>query len=512
MPDGSLHWFGKECRIGRAKDVNDLVIEERAISSRHVQLVCGPNGYFLVDQHSTNGTYLNGLLVQKAVELKDGDEIRLAKVVTLRFRCTREFKPAAAGPVDYEQTTAQVIQVEAHDCWLLLLDVAGYSALIADLGSEAALQHLQQWIGEVRPLIENNAGSINSYIGDAILAYWPSKSRTSQQVMGALSALEAYRANSPVNFRIVMHHGIVLFSRSDRGQEMSGQDVNFIFRSEKIAKKFGCTTMLSQAAVQTLKIENRCDQAGISSVDGIAGQFAFYRLRESSAHGAPTSPPQRRILLVDETQEADPRLKGLFESHPEAGSYERGQHGSSARKLHTKLRPELIIIDLSQRTGEVLTLIRDLIAAYAETRVLVLGTSRDAGYVNRALRAGARGFALKSDSDEALLKAIQTVVDGGLFLGANITDSLLPLLPGHVAGNARSVILSLSETELNVLRGFGRGQMSREIAEKLSVAKSYVDQTQESLRSKLQLGTTSQLASAARSLLEESSSSSDSGT
>ena len=233
-------------------------------------------GYTLIDQHSTNGTYLNGLLAQKAVELKDGDEIRLAKVVLLRFRCAREVVLDAPEPID--KTTVQVNSMDTRFCWLLLADVAGYSGLISEHGSEAALVRLQNWIAEMRPLLEGNGAHINSYVGDAIFAYWLCDLRAPDQVLAAVRVLEEYRARAPVRFRLVLHHGIILFSKSARGEELSGQEVNFLFRTEKLAKQFGCETMLSEAAVTSLHLTGQCESVGASGVDGIEGKFTFYKM------------------------------------------------------------------------------------------------------------------------------------------------------------------------------------------------------------------------------------------
>jgi len=289
LPGGKIYWLGRECKIGRSKESNDLVFNERPVSSRHLIINTDANGCSLIDQQSTNGTYLNGLLIQKASVLKDGDEIRLAKVVTLRFRCTREQRLDSPRPA--EKTTIQVNQLDTRECWLLLADMMGYSGCIAKLGSEVALQRLQAWIAEMRPLIEGNGGSINCYVGDGIFAYWPCAIRTTEQVLEALRALENYRRRAAQAFRLVLHHGQVLFTKSSLGEELLGQDVNFVFRAEKIAKRFICPAMLSQAAVKSLHLEGCCESAGTSAVDGIQGYFTFYRVPREIADGAAPREP-----------------------------------------------------------------------------------------------------------------------------------------------------------------------------------------------------------------------------
>jgi class 3 adenylate cyclase len=155
-------------------------------------------------------------------------------------------------------------------------DIVGYSALNEQIGSEAALRRLQEWIADMRPLLEGNGASINGYVGDAIFAYWVCEAATPRQVLASLANLETYRPRSPLPFRVVVHHGCALFTKSEKGEELTGQDVNFAFRAEKVAKGFKVQAMLSQAAAQTLRIEARCDALGSSTVEGMTGSFAFY--------------------------------------------------------------------------------------------------------------------------------------------------------------------------------------------------------------------------------------------
>lgn len=276
LPDGRLFWLKNRCAIGRHPD-NDLVFEAPSLSRQHALLAADLSGYTVSDLHSRNGTYLNGSAVTHPVVVRDNDEIRVGDV-RLRFRCTRQQPFADTNTTPAFLPTVHVDQLTERACWLLLLDVAGFAALNESIGSEAALRRIQSWIGEVRPLVEGRGGRINGYLGDAIFAFWPGETAAAEQVAGSLRAIEAWRPRSPLAFRIVVHHGLVLFTRSDRGEELSGQEVNFLFRSEKLAKKFNSFSILSEPAVQTLGLAGRCPALGRSAIDGMSGDFAFHAL------------------------------------------------------------------------------------------------------------------------------------------------------------------------------------------------------------------------------------------
>ena len=274
LPNGRTLWLTARCAIGRQPD-NDLVLDEPALSRRHALIVAEGGGYTLSDLRSRNGTFVNRAAVTRPVLLRDGDEICLGDVV-VRFRCTRKIEPPAVAP-DFA-TTARLDQVRERACLLLLVDVVGFTNLNDRLGSEAALRQMQAWITGVRPLIERNHGHINGYLGDAIFAYWTSETSTPASVLDSLRAIEAWRAESPLVFRVVVHHGTILFTHSDRGEELTGQAVNFVFRSEKLAKTFGAPAMLSEAAMESLGLEGRCTRCGVSEIEGMTGPFSFYAL------------------------------------------------------------------------------------------------------------------------------------------------------------------------------------------------------------------------------------------
>jgi hypothetical protein len=80
--DGSYHEIicEEEVTIGRGQ-ANDIVIEHPLVSRRHARIERREDGFVLIDQHSTNGTYINGNLVTGHCLLKDQDQIVIADTV-----------------------------------------------------------------------------------------------------------------------------------------------------------------------------------------------------------------------------------------------------------------------------------------------------------------------------------------------------------------------------------------------------------------------------------------------
>lgn len=278
LPEGQMFWLKGRCTIGRQAD-NDLVLDAPELSRHHALISVDGGHYVVSDLHSRNGTYLNRMAITRPAVLRDGDEI-LFGTIKARFRRKRRWF-STEETASHGTTTVALDRVVERTCWLLLADVIGSTALFAKIGSEAGLRQMQAWITGLRPLIERNGGSISGYVGDALIAYWPDDTSQARQFAAALQAIEAWRPTSALPFRLVAHHGVVLFSHSDLGQEITGNNVNVLHRSEKIAKGFGAPAMISQAVVDSLGIGGQCESFGRCSIDGMSEYFIFYALPEA---------------------------------------------------------------------------------------------------------------------------------------------------------------------------------------------------------------------------------------
>lgn len=273
LPSGALHWLEARCAIGRDGG-NDLVLADASVSRRHAVIEPAEGGgRILSDLRSSNGTYLNGVPLARPARLQDGDELVFGKA-TARFRCIRPAGPDARE-VTWEATVPVDYSVE-RPCWLLLADLASYPALIERHGSRGAMERFQGWIAALRPLLEGNGAVINSYVGDAVLAWWPDESGSAERLTSALVAIESCRQTSPVAFRLALHRGSAIFTRGERGEELAGRDVNFVFRSDKVAKILGSDTVLSEPAAKAMEAIACCRPLGEAEIEGIPGRFSFY--------------------------------------------------------------------------------------------------------------------------------------------------------------------------------------------------------------------------------------------
>ena len=269
--DGRMQWLDSNtCTLGRGV-TNTLVVDVPGISRSHAMLQPGPGGgYLLADLRSTNGTYVNGLRLEQVVPLRDGDKIELGEL-TLVYRCQQTADHSA-------ESNATSIQIHSGNCWLLLLDLIGYTTHTQKVGAEAASADFKRWLELIRPALVRSGGTINAYLGDAVFVYWREDRHAAPKVAAAVHELVQLQAVSPRPFRLILHYAKIRISGGLQGESLAGTDVIFLFRIEKSTKNLGSTCVISEAAANSLQLVPVARALGKHPVRDYPGEHAFYTL------------------------------------------------------------------------------------------------------------------------------------------------------------------------------------------------------------------------------------------
>jgi DNA-binding NarL/FixJ family response regulator len=157
--------------------------------------------------------------------------------------------------------------------------------------------------------------------------------------------------------------------------------------------------------------------------------------------------------------------------------------GRAALEASTRLRPDVIVMDIRMPVLDGVEATRRLAATSARTesgrpRVLVLTTFDADEYVVEALRAGASGFLLKDVTPEDFVAAIRLIAAGDALLAPSVTRRLLDRfrdrLPGPSDAARHDRLRELTDRELEVLGLIARGLSNREIAATLGLSEPTV--------------------------------------
>src|SRR5262249_12251553 len=135
-------------------------------------------------------------------------------------------------------------------CWLLVADIVDSTRLVKELSLEELPVITGRWMAECKQTIEEQSGRINQFMGDGFFAYWQHQDDVDVLVGKALRALQRLQDQARPVFRVAAHYGDVAIGGVAVGEEerISGQEVHFVFRMEKLAGKLGELRLLSQPA------------------------------------------------------------------------------------------------------------------------------------------------------------------------------------------------------------------------------------------------------------------------
>jgi DNA-binding NarL/FixJ family response regulator len=155
----------------------------------------------------------------------------------------------------------------------------------------------------------------------------------------------------------------------------------------------------------------------------------------------------------------------------------------------TRLRPDVIVTDLSMPGLSGLDVLARLKDERVESKVIVLTMHNDAELAAAAMRAGASGFLLKEAAGEELIAAIRQAVRGGVYLAPALTRDVMQ----RMAGTSAAPAPQLTPRQRDVLRLIVKGLRMKEIAASLGLSTRTVETHKYEMMEALGLHSTAEL-------------------
>ena len=200
-----------------------------------------------------------------------------------------------------------------------------------------------------------------------------------------------------------------------------------------------------------------------------------------------------RILLAEDHKVVREGTRRLLESQPDFEVVGEASDGIEAVELAKKLKPEIIIMDVSMPRLNGIEATRQIKAIYPNIAILPLTGYDDDEYVFALLEAGAAGYLLKDSSGEELIEAIRQVMTGEPVLHPKIMKKVLNRLRSPVEEQSTQTAGEiLSDRETEVLRLAAQGMSNMEIADSLTLSVRTVQTHLRSIFNKLGVGSRSE--------------------
>jgi DNA-binding NarL/FixJ family response regulator len=199
------------------------------------------------------------------------------------------------------------------------------------------------------------------------------------------------------------------------------------------------------------------------------------------------------LLLVDDHPMMLDALRQAMEQQPHLSVLGEASTGESAVKLALELTPDLVVMDIHLVDMNGLEATRQILSALPATKILI--SSGDAGgeMVDEALRAGARGYVFKRGSVEELIRAIDEVIAGRLYLSPELSAAIVEDHQRKLIGESEQSKLVLSQREQQLLRLISKGLRNKEMATELNLSANTIETYRARLMKKVCCSSTAEL-------------------
>ncbi len=209
---------------------------------------------------------------------------------------------------------------------------------------------------------------------------------------------------------------------------------------------------------------------------------------------------KRKIIVADDHPIVRQGLIQMIAQEPDLSVVGEASDAAQALKLIAERKPDLAIVDLSFKEGNGLDLIKEIAAMYPRVRVLVVSLHDERLYAERSLRAGARGYVMKTEATDDMMFAVREVLAGRVYLSPAFSSELLAAYTSSPAGGTPRrgqelfpAIDSLSDRELEVFQLIGLGRGTSTIAKALNLSVKTVETYRSHLKRKLNLRDSAEL-------------------
>ena len=188
-----------------------------------------------------------------------------------------------------------------------------------------------------------------------------------------------------------------------------------------------------------------------------------------------------RILVADDHPIVRQGICALLKSHSGWDICGEATNGTEAIQMVSELKPDIAILDIAMPTLNGLEATRQILSDNPDQKILILTINDSEQLIREVLKAGARGYVLKSDAGRDLIKAVQSLQQRGTFYTSRVRD----LLDTYFALPKNRPVLTAREKQ--VLKLIAEGKTAKEIAESLGCSPKTVETHRSNFMRKLNL-------------------------
>ena len=141
-----------------------------------------------------------------------------------------------------------------------------------------------------------------------------------------------------------------------------------------------------------------------------------------------------RVLIVDDHAFIRRGVQTILNPFPEWVFCGEADNGNDAIRLAHELKPEVIIMDVSMPGLNGIEATRLICKSLPGAKIVLLTLHESADLVRRCFRAGARGFLLKTDAEQELVRALTVVIGEGSYISPKVDSEVVESVISEISG------------------------------------------------------------------------------
>ena len=202
------------------------------------------------------------------------------------------------------------------------------------------------------------------------------------------------------------------------------------------------------------------------------------------------------VLITEEGTIFSIGLRVLLSNQPDLNVISAPVNGNGILAALGALSPDLLITDIPMPNARGIDTLAELKTAFPQIRILLVTQHNSEQSIRDAFSAGASGYVMKDASNDELLTAVHSVLNGKVYLSPSLSDNIInAFLLGPRPREGRLHLDALTKREREILTLVAEGHTNRKVANLLSLSIKTVEKHRSNMMKKLDLHNVSGLIS-----------------
>ena len=199
-----------------------------------------------------------------------------------------------------------------------------------------------------------------------------------------------------------------------------------------------------------------------------------------------------KILIVDDDDLIRDGLKMILDLEEDFYVVGTASNGQEAIKLCMDIAPDIVLMDIRMPIMDGVQATKLIKRQFQHIKILLLTTFKDIEYIRSAVKYGAEGYVLKSNSTQSIIESIKTIYSGNVVYEKQVAGLLSEMLSKEKKNLKEAINITTREYEM--MEFLSKGCSNKEISEKLYISEGTVRNNISVLLDKLNLRDRTQLA------------------